>query len=56
MIGNTPRFWCFAREGRRYRLSLREGRTYTNSTETLPTYAAAEAEVALRNRKAVRRA
>lgn len=59
IIGGEPRFWCFHRDGRAYRMSLRTGRAgdarYVDSTETHPTYAAAERVCAARNGKAVRR-
>jgi hypothetical protein len=59
IIDGEPRFWCFHRDGRVYRMSLRTGRAgnarYTNSAETFPTYAAAERVCAERNGKAVRR-
>jgi len=62
LADGTIRFWCFHMEApRRYRLSLREGKKggmprYTNADETYPSGPAAEAVVARRNRKAVRRA
>jgi hypothetical protein len=61
LADGTIRFWCFAKYGRAFRLSLREGKRgakpiYRETDEWFPTFRAAEAEVGRRNDRAVRRA
>jgi hypothetical protein len=61
LADGTIRFWCFAKHGRAFRLSLREGKkgatpVYRETDEWFGTGPEAEAEVAARNGKAVRRA
>jgi len=61
LADGTIRFWCFAKYGRAYRLSLREGKkggtpVYRETDEWFATGPEAEAACWERNRKAVRRA
>ena len=60
LADGTIRFWCFAKYGRAYRLSLREGKrggkpVYRETDEWFATGPEAEAACWERNRKAVRR-
>lgn len=61
LADGTIRFWCFARYGGAYRLSLREGTkgekpVYHPTDEWFATGLEAEAACRERNRRAVRRA